>query len=119
LPSEVNLTPFIQDQITSKYLYLDAQEHLKNLITEKSGKWLEGKTPSLAIYNLGILFEPAIRLDPSRIIKELSREIGIVILWEAFVEQNERFHWGDRPNEFCLNFTDTNIHKVDLQHEVQ
>ena len=113
------LSPYIQERITSKYLHLDIQEYIKKLITERAATWREGKTPSVAIFNLGVLFEPDLRLDPSRIIRELSREIGVVILWEAFVEQNELFHWGDRSKEFYLNFNDTNILKVDLQHEVQ
>ncbi len=113
------VSPFIQDRINSNYLYLEAQEYVKKIIYEKAHTWREGKTPSVALYNLGILFEPSIRLDPSLILKKISKETGIVILWDAEVDKNEIFHWGDRSKEYCLNFKDTNIHKIDLQNEVQ
>jgi len=112
------IATFLQDRIKGKYLHLDTQEFVKKVFVQVAKNRDNFYPPAVAIYNLGILFEPVLKMDPSIIIKDLSKEIGILILWDSFVETNGTFHWGDRSKEYCLNFSETNIHKIDLSHEV-
>ena len=115
----MELASFLKDRQKSKYLHLDVQEYIKKVFVQQANLRDNFYPPTLATYNLGILFEPLLQLDPSLIIKDLSKEIGIIILWDGIVQNDKIFHWGELSKDYYLNFSDTNIYKLDFQHEVQ
>lgn len=108
---------FLNEHAGSKFLSLETEEELKKIISQNA-KVLKSGNPAIAIYNLGILLEPAIKIDGAKIIKELSKDISIIILWEALTSEPAYFYWTKENDEYGFNFSDTNINKITLQYEV-
>lgn len=108
---------FLKNNEGSKFLSLETEEELKRLINQNS-KVLKSGNSVIAIYNLGILLEPTIKIDGARILKELSKDVSIIILWEALISEPAYFYWIKENDEYGFNFSDANINKITLQYEV-
>lgn len=108
------LATFLKNKTSSKYLYLEVEEFLQQEL-EYTAKPVDASgIPVVAVYNLGILLEPELHLDPARLLKDISKRIGIILLWEDAFEAPGRFHWGSREREFHLDFSDAEIKPITL-----
>lgn len=61
----------------------------------------------VAIYNLGILFEPAVELNTAQLLKDFSKTAALIIIWENQTENSGRLHWSTQQNNVFLDFTET------------
>lgn len=111
------LAQFLSQKGNSKFLSLETEEELKKIISQKS-KLAKSGNLSVSLYNLGILLEPNLKIDATKIIKELSKEISIIILWEGLTSEPAYFYWTEKNNEFGFNFSETNINKIIFQNEI-
>ena len=101
-----------------KHLHLEAEDQFKRLIDTNAKKLSSEKPPVIAIFNLGILLEPAVCIDVAKIIKELSKSYAIIIIWDGQTDTSEILHWGTQKEKFQLNFTDTHLKQVNISYEI-
>jgi hypothetical protein len=111
------LSKFIQSQKKDKFLGINSADFLRNLLIEKATLSINVAHPTVAILNLGILFEPTLSLDPLSFIRELSKEVSIILLWENIVINDNIFQW-DNNNEYKLDFSGTLITKINFNNEI-
>ena len=106
-------------QKASKFIGIEAHELLQNLIENNSTLLNKLKIKTVALYNLGVLFEPDLELDPSQIIKNLSKTTAIILLWENLSDDNGNLFWDKAQPQYGFDFTDTNIREIKIHHEIQ
>lgn len=99
------LSEKIETLESTKFLDIDTHEYLQQLIECQSREFFKGKPRVVAIYNLGILLELSLRLDAVQILKELSRNIGILIIWEHEISGDGILHWDDQADKFNFNLS--------------
>ena len=102
----------------TKYINIEAQELLQNLIERQSTFPHNIKIKTIALYNLGILFEPDLGLDPSQIIKALSKTTAIILLWENLSDDYGGLFWNMTKPQLGFDFTDTNLREIIIHHEI-
>ncbi len=112
------LSQFIQQKAESKYIGLEIEEHFRKIIHEKSVFDHTG-IRGIILYNIGILLEPDLELNPEKILMDVSKEIAIIISWPYKVEQNKRLIWESYSNSMMLDFPDFAIKKLELENEIQ
>ncbi len=78
----------------------------------------ENRDRVVFLHNLGILFEPEIGLNPSRIIADLSKRINIFLLWDGETTVSGELCWPTQPDEFCFDFSRYGIESVNLKNEI-
>jgi hypothetical protein len=98
----------------SKFLDIIAYENFVALIDKRAIKISSLQNRILAIHNLGILMEPYLSLNGSKILKELSKNIHIILIWEDQIDPAGKLHWGDRTEKYYFDFTDINLKKLPL-----
>ena len=86
---------------------------MKNL----PNKVIPSKHKVVAIYNLGILLEPALSLNASNLIKDISKNVAIVILWDHH-SSDGLLHWGIQQEQYHLNLSDIYIAEGRAEYEV-
>lgn len=100
------------DKWNSKHFALEVEEYLQHLLESVAKPIATTGIQVIAIYNIGILFEPELALDPDKILKQTSKRTAIVLLWYHHFDQPGIFHWNDRKNDFKLDLTETNIQEI-------
>jgi len=89
-----------------KHLTIKIQELLNHLVESNSTEIFSGKPKVIALYNLGILFEPSIKFNVEQILKELSKQYCLIILWDGDIDDNYILHWGKQKENFQINLSD-------------
>lgn len=89
---------------SAKFLTIEAQEYLHELIEKRARQVVPGKPKVTAIYNLGILLEPELSLNAANILKEISKNIAIVIIWDHN-SSDGILHWGIQQEQYHLNLS--------------
>jgi len=94
----LSLATFIDQTTNLDYIEYDAAEFLNKLIN-KNRKLLPYNTlPVLLVYNLGILFEPSLKMNPSSLLLKWSKDTTIVILWENPHVSASHLTWKNNNN---------------------
>ena len=93
-----------------KIISLEAHESLKNLLESTEDK-------IIAIFNLGILFEPILNLNPGQILKTISKTKILIIIWENEVENNI-LHWTSQKDKYNLDFSDIDLKTIEIENEI-
>jgi len=102
---------------SAKFLTIESQEYLHELIEKQALQVVPGKPKVVAIYNLGILLEPALSLNAANLLKEISKNVAIVILWDHFNSEG-LLHWGIQQEQYQLNLSDIYIAEGSAEYEV-
>lgn len=102
----------------AKFINIEAQEFLQMLIETKSNLPDNFKLKTVAIYNLGILFEPLLGLHPISILKELSKTTAIILLWEGQTDNNGKLFWDAKKPQIGLDFFEINLKEINIQHAI-
>lgn len=102
----------------SKFINIESQEFLQKLIESKSSLPDNFKIKIVALFNLGILFEPKLGLDPTYILKELSKTTAIILLWEHQTDNNGKLFWDATKPQIGLDFYDINLKEINIQHAI-
>ncbi len=108
----MNLSNMLKDCLLSKYLNIETQEYVSQIIEQNAKVVFKGKPPVIALYNLGILFEASLGLDADTILKNISKSVAIIIIWENEKDSNVILHWTEKKNTINLNFSDINTTKI-------
>ena len=111
----IELSKYLRDHKNLKFLSLEVEEYLRELIIERAYLSKHVSFPTVILFNLGMLLETSIDLDASAFLKELSKEIAIIILWQDTVEEDNIFLWDIKKPSVCLNFSNADIIKISLQ----
>lgn len=101
----------------AKFLTLEVQEYLHELIEKQARQVVPDKPKVVALYNLGILLEPALNLKASTMLKEISKNVIIVILWDQLSSEG-LLHWGTQQEQYHLNLTDIYLAEGSAEYEV-
>lgn len=110
------LAQFIDSLDDYAYLNIDTQTFIIKLLEEQKSKISDTGNDIIAIYNLGILLEPAIEINSVQLLKDFSKSTALIIIWEHESEMPNKLFWPTQNNSFYFDFTDTELKK--LQHAV-
>lgn len=102
------LSEKLQSIESSKYLAIEAQEYLHRLIEKHAVQIVPGKPKVVAIYNIGILHEPALSLNVANLLKDFSKNMIIIVLWDHIYAEGQ-LHWGVQQEKYRLNLSDIYI----------
>ena len=91
------------------YLNMDVFDFTMKLLEDQKAKIGCTGNDVVAIYNLGILLEPALELNAKQLIKEFSKSSAIIIIWENQSELPDVLNWPTQENNYSFDFTDTHL----------
>ena len=91
-----------------KNLAIIVHELLYKLTEKNVSELFPGKPKIIVFYNLGILFEPFIRLNVEQILKEFSKQYCIIVLWDSQIEDDRVLHWDKQKDTYQINLSDIN-----------
>lgn len=102
---------------STKFLTIEAQEYLHKLIENQAAQVVPSKPKVVAIYNIGMLLEPALSLNAANLLKEFSKDLTIIILWDHLSSEG-LLHWGIQQKQYHLNLSDIYIAEGSAEYEV-
>jgi hypothetical protein len=105
------LASFIDNIEDFRYLNIDVYDYLKKLLDKHLSK--TNKNDVIAIYNLGILLEPALELNALKLFKEFSKSTALIILWENQTNITNRLEWATQKTTFFLDFSETQLKTIE------
>ena len=94
------------------YLAIDVQDYLSKLFDKYKAKIDGSGNHVLAIYNLGILKEPVLKINAEKILKEFSKSSALILIWEHESKLPNIFNWSTQENLVFLDFSDTPLKKM-------
>lgn len=94
------------------YLNLDVYEHTKKLLENNKAKINNSGNDVIAIYNFGILLEPSLELNASKLLKEFAKLASLIIIWENKIEDDDVLKWPTQNDNYLLDFSDTPLKKL-------
>lgn len=106
------LAIFIAVMEDDSYLNFDVFDYTKKLLDDHKSKINHTGNDLLAIYNLGILLEPALELNAMQLLKEFSKSAALIIIWENQSEIPGQLHWPTQQSNFFFDFSETPIKKL-------
>lgn len=106
------LAAFIDGLEDFRYLNIDVFDHIKKLLDKYKSKTNNTGNEVVAIHNFGILFEPRLELNPTKILKNFSKSTALIIIWENQSDMPNRLHWSTQQNNIFLDFTETPLKKL-------
>jgi hypothetical protein len=106
------LAQFIDDLDDYKYLNIDVYDYIKKMLDNSKSKVNGSGNYIVAIYNFGILLEPALELNAAQLLKDFSKSTALIILWENQIEQPDILNWPTQKNNFFIDFSDTQLKKL-------
>lgn len=95
------------------YLNIDVYDYTKKLLDKHKSKINSTGNDVIAIYNLGILMEPALELNAKQLFKEFSKSTSLIILWDNSSENPHRLEWPTQKNNFFLDFLESQLKKIE------
>jgi hypothetical protein len=107
-----DLANYIDSLEDYKYLNIDVYDFTKKLLENNKAKINDSGNDVIAIYNLGILLEPALEINAVQLLKEFSKSASLVIIWENQSELPNRLLWPTQQQNFFLDFSDTTLKKL-------
>lgn len=110
------LSSFIDSLDDYRYLNIEVYDHIRMLM-EKHKSQINGSVNSvLAVYNLGILLEPMLELNAVQLLKEFSKSVSLIIIWENQSDFPNKLNWLTQNQNFFFDFSDAPL--KNLQHAI-
>ncbi|MFH0736763.1 MAG: hypothetical protein V1773_18180 [bacterium] len=97
-----------------RHIIIESNNLLNDIIQNNAGEIPNSKIKFIAIYNFGILLEPSIGLNASKVLKELSKNYAIILVWEHFIQDGNILHWGNQKEKYKFDFSDISIKILDI-----
>jgi hypothetical protein len=94
------------------YLNIDVYDYTKKLLDKHKSKINSLGNDVIAIYNLGILMEPALELNAVQLFKEFSKSTSLIILWDNQSDIPDRLEWLTQKHNFFLDFSESQLKKL-------
>lgn len=106
------LASYIDGLDNFRYLYIDVYDYIKKLLDKHKSKINSTGNDVVAIFNLGILMEAALKLNAVQLFKEFSKSTSLIIIWDNQSEVIDILDWPTQKNNFYLDFSDTQLKKL-------
>jgi hypothetical protein len=106
------LATFIEGLDDLSYLNIDVFDYIKKLLDKHKAKINNTGNDVVAVYNLGILLEPALELNAAQLLKEFSKTAALIIIWENQSDTTEPLHGSNQQNNLFIDFTETPLKKL-------
>lgn len=106
------LATYIDGLEDFSYLNIDVYDYTRKLLDKHKSKINNMGNDVIAIYNIGILMEPAIELNAVQLFKEFSKSTSLIILWDNQSEIPDRLEWTTQKHNFFLDFTESQLKKL-------
>lgn len=103
---------YIENLEDYAYLNIDVYDFVKKLFDKNKAKINNTGNEVVAIYNLGILLEPALELNATQLLKDFSKSAALIIVWENQSDITDRLHWSTQQSNVFLDFTETPLKKL-------
>lgn len=103
---------YIENLDDYAYLNIDVFDFVKKLLDKSKEKINNTGNEVVAIYNLGILLEPALELNATQLLKDFSKSAALIIIWENQSDITDRLHWSTQESTVFLDFTETPLKKL-------
>ena len=106
------LAKYINELEDERYLNIDVYDFTRKLLEKNKLKVAGSTNDIVAIYNLGILLEPALEMNAVQLLKEFSKSSSLIIIWENQSEQPDRLNWQTQKQNYFFDFSDTQLKKM-------
>ena len=106
------LATYIDGLYDFSYLNIDVYDYTKKLLDKHKSKINSKGNDVIAIYNLGILMEPALELNAVQLFKEFSKSTSLIILWDNQSDIPDRLEWLTQKHNFLLDFSESQLKKL-------
>jgi hypothetical protein len=106
------LATYIDGLDDFSYLNIDVYDYTKKLLDKQKSKINSTGNDVIAIYNLGILMEPALELNAVQLFKEFSKSTSLIILWDNQSDIPDRLEWTTQKHNFFLDFSESQLKKL-------
>jgi hypothetical protein len=106
------LATFIEGLDDFSYINIDVFDYTKKLLDKHKAKINNTGNDVVAVYNLGILLEPALELNAAQLLKEFSKTAALIVIWENQSDTPDRLHWSTQQNNLFIDFTETPLKKL-------
>jgi hypothetical protein len=106
------LATYIDSLDDFSYLNIDVYDYTKKLLDKYKAKVNGLGNDVIAIYNLGILMEPALELNAVQLFKEFSKSTSLIILWDNQSDIPDRLEWTTQKHNFFLDFSESQLKKL-------
>lgn len=106
------LANYIDSLEDYRYLNIDVYDFTKKLLDKNKSKINSAGNDVIAIYNLGILMEPALELNAVQLFKEFSKSTSLIIIWDNQSKIPDRLVWPTQEQNFFLDFSDIQIKEL-------
>jgi len=110
------LALFIDKLEDFKYLNIDVYDFIKRLLDSSKAEVNGSTNEVVAIYNLGVLFEPALELNVNKFLKDYSKSTVLIIIWENDKDDQEKLNWPTQKNKYFLDLS--TIHLKVMQNAI-
>jgi hypothetical protein len=106
------LAEFINSLEDLNYLNLEVFDFMKKTLEMNKNKINNLGNDIVAIYNLGILFEPLLELNVTQLLKDFSKTAALIIIWDNQSEIPGRFYWSTQQSNVFLDFSEIPLKKL-------
>jgi hypothetical protein len=103
------LAEYISGLEDYSYLSIDVHDHAKKILENHKSKINNTGNDIVAVYNLGILLEPALELNAIQLLREFSKSSAIIIIWENQFDNYNRLNWPTNTKNVFLDFSETQL----------
>jgi hypothetical protein len=103
---------FINNLEDYRYLSIDVFDFIIKLLDKSKTNLNVSDNEIIAIYNLGILFEPDLKLNTTQLLKDYSKTTAIIIIWENETDHSNILNWQTNKLNYFIDLTDTQLKKL-------
>ncbi len=103
---------YIEQLQDDSYLGIYVYDFAKKLLETKKAKMGGAINDVVAVYNLGILLEPSLELKATQILKDASKSVSVIIIWENYLDNTNILKWPTQDNKYALDFSDVPLKRV-------
>lgn len=102
----LDLSLFINSLGDYEFLSIDVQDHLRSRLQSASTTPKGARNSVVVLHNLGILFEPALELNASQLLKDHSKNTVVILLWTSPVQRLDYLGWPASDLETIFDFSE-------------
>jgi hypothetical protein len=106
------LATFLESLEDHSYLQFDVYEYAIKLFDKNKSKINGSGNDIVAFYNLGILLEPVLKINVVQLLKDISKSIALIIIWENESDFPNRLMWNTQKRNMFLDFSEVQLKKL-------
>lgn len=95
-----------------RYLQIDVYDYAIKLFDKYKSKINNSGNDVVAFYNLGILLEPLLEINVIQLLKDVSRSIALIIIWEHQSDSLNGLMWNTQKKNIFLDFSEMQLKKL-------